>query len=127
MAERRNFVRIKKRIKVLYKVIIDKFASTKAPFNMSFTETISGNGMTLFSPTPVEKGTKYEMTIELPDGKQKGIELVGEVIGYNKIDTNQYEIRIKFIDIDENVRDRLVKYILKEDLKIKKQKNKKTG
>lgn len=124
MPERRNFVRIKKRIKVLYKVIIDKFASPKAPPNVSFTETLSGNGMTLFSPTPVEKGIRYEMTIELPDGKTHGIELAGEVIGYNKIDTNQYEIRIKFIDIEEKVRDRLVKYILKEDLKIKKQKGK---
>ncbi len=124
MVERRNFVRIKKRIKVLYKIIIDKFASPKAPPNMSFTETLSGNGMTLFSPTPVEKGTKFEMTIELPDGKQRGIELAGEVIGYNKIDTNQYEIRIKFIDIEERVRDRLMRYILKEDLKIKKQRNK---
>ncbi|GEM_PF-1335637 len=124
MAERRNFVRIKKRIKVLYKMIIDKFASTKAPPNVSFTETLSGNGMTLFSPTPVEKGTKFEMIIEVPDGKQHGIELVGEGIGLNKIDTNQYEVRIKFIDIEERVRDRLVRYILKEDLKIKNIKNK---
>lgn len=124
MTERRNFVRIKKRIKVLYKVIIDKFSSPKVPPNISFTETLSGNGMTLLSPTPVEKGVKYEMTIELPDGKTRGIELVGEVIGFNKLEANLYEIRIKFIDIDEMARDRLMKYILKEDLKIKKSKSK---
>jgi c-di-GMP-binding flagellar brake protein YcgR len=120
MAERRNFVRLKKRIKVLYKVIIDRFSSPKAPSNVSFTETLSGNGMTLLSPTPANKGTKYEMNIEIPDGKERGIDVVGEVIGYNIVGNNQYEIRIKFIEIEEMARDRLMKYILKEDLKIKK-------
>ena len=119
MEERRNFVRLNKMIKVMYKVIIDQFASTTAPPNTSTTETISGNGMVLLSPKKINEGTKLEMTIELPDGNSKGVEMAGEVIGTNELGANEFEIKIRFIEIDENERDRLVKYIMREDVKKK--------
>lgn len=120
MQERRKFFRLKKRLKVEFKIIIDKFASTVVPPNISYTDTISGNGLVLLYSKIIDKGTKLEMTIELSDDNRTEVELAGEVIGYNKIDTNQYEIKIKFIDIDEKYRDKLIGYLLKEGVKNKK-------
>jgi len=105
---------------VEFKIIIDKFASTVVPPNISYTDTISGNGLVLLYSKIIDKGTKLEMTIELSDDNRTEVELAGEVIGYNKIDTNQYEIKIKFIDIDEKYRDKLIGYLLKEGVKNKK-------
>jgi hypothetical protein len=122
MQERRKFFRLKKRLKVEFKIIIDKFASTIVPPNISYTDTISGNGLVLLYSKIIEKGTKLEMTLELSDNNKTKVELAGEVIGYNKIDENQYEIKIKYIDIDENSRDKLVGYLLKEGAKNKKAK-----
>lgn len=120
MQERRKFFRLKKRLKVEFKIIIDKFASTVVPPNISYTDTISGNGLVLLYSKNIDKGTKLEMTIELFDNNKTKLEFVGEVIGYNKIDSNQYEIKIKFIDIDEKYRDKLIGYLLKECAKSKK-------
>jgi c-di-GMP-binding flagellar brake protein YcgR len=122
MKERRKFFRLKKRLKVEFKIIIDKFASTVVPPNISYTENISGNGMLLLYPKVIEKGTKLEMTIELSDPQQTQLDVAGEVVGYNEIGLNQYEIKIKFIDIDEKQRDKLVGFLLKEGAKNKKAK-----
>lgn len=122
MQERRKFFRIKKRLKVEFKVIIDKFPSIVAPPNISYTDTISGNGLVLLYSKIIERGKKLEMVLELSDANKTKIEFIGEVIGYNKIDENQYEIKIKFIDIEEKNRDKLVGYLLKESIKSKKAK-----
>jgi len=122
MKERRKFFRLKKRLKVEFKIIIDKFASTVVPPNISYTENISGNGMLLLYPKVIEKGTKLEMTIELSDPQQTQLDVAGEVVGYNEIGLNQYEIKIKFIDIDEKQRDKLIGFLLKEGAKNKKAK-----
>ena len=119
MDERRNFVRLKKRIKVMYKYIIDRFASTTAPPNITYTDSLSGNGMVIFSPKKIEKGKKLEISIEVPDGNKKTVDLAGEVLGVNELNENENEIRIKFTEIDEPDRDRLVRYILKEGVKKK--------
>jgi c-di-GMP-binding flagellar brake protein YcgR len=120
MQERRKFFRLKKRLRVEFKIIIDKFANPVVPPNISYTDTISGNGLVLLYSKIIEKGTKLEMSIELSDKNKTIIELAGEVIGYNMIDLNQYEIKIKFIDIDEKHRDKLIGYLLKEGAKSKK-------
>ncbi|MBP7792978.1 MAG: PilZ domain-containing protein [Candidatus Goldbacteria bacterium] len=120
MQERRKFFRLKKRLKVEFKIIIDKFSNPVIPPNISYTDTISGNGLVLLYSKAIEKSTKLEMSIELPDKNRTIIELTGEVIGYKMIDLNQYEIKIKFIDIDEKYRDKLVGYLLKEGVKNKK-------
>jgi c-di-GMP-binding flagellar brake protein YcgR len=122
MAERRNYVRLKKRLEIEYKIIIDRFASTAAAPNTTFTDTISGNGMSMFVPKKVEKGTRFEMAIRLPDGAP--VDTAGEVIGVKEIAANQYEVIIKFKDMDTPDQDRLIKYILREGVKAKPAKKK---
>jgi len=119
MEERRNFVRLKKRLKIEYKIIIETFASTAVPPNTSYTETISGNGLMLLSGKQIEQGKKLELSIEIPDGGPKPVETAGEVIGNKEIGPGEFEIIVRFFDIEENQRDRLVKFILKEGVKRK--------
>lgn len=125
MAERRNFVRIEKNIRVDFKVIVDKFANPGIPANMSYTRSLSGNGMTFLSPKAIDTGTRFEFTIEIEDGKNDGIDTSGEVLGCKKLNENEYEVIVKFLDIDPPSRDRLAAYVMREDVKAKRAKKKK--
>lgn len=121
MANKRDYVRLNKALELQYKVIIDKFASTGVPPNLTNTATISGNGLTFMSPKKIEKATRLEMRIEIPG---KGVDMAGEVINLKEKGPGEYEIVVKFIDIDEPERDRLVGYILREGVKAKPKKGK---
>jgi hypothetical protein len=121
MGQKRDFVRIDKGIELEYKVIIDKFANTAVPPNLTKTATISGNGLTFMSAKKIDKGTRLEMRLDVPG---KAVDLAGEVINAKQKGPGEYEIVSKFTEIDEPDRDRLVKYILREGVKAKP-KNKK--
>lgn len=121
MSQKRDFVRIEKAVELEYKVIIEKFANTAVPPNLTKTATISGNGLTFMSPKKIDKGTRLEMRIEIPG---KAVDLAGEIINTKLKGPGEFEVVIKFTEIDEPDRDRLVKYILREGLKAKP-KNKK--
>jgi c-di-GMP-binding flagellar brake protein YcgR len=116
MAQKRNFFRLNKRVRVEYKVIIDKFASTAVPPDVTNTETISGNGMTFMSPKKIDKGIRLEMTVKLPGDS---IDIAGEVINSRQKGPGEFEVIVKFTEIDEPQRDKLVKFILREGVKNK--------
>ncbi|MFP4465924.1 MAG: PilZ domain-containing protein [Candidatus Goldiibacteriota bacterium] len=118
--ERRNFVRLQKRHRVNYRLIVDTYANESVPANSSYTENISGSGMLMLSSKKYENGVKFEMEIEINDGDNEPIECVGEVIDSEEVSANEYNIKIKFIDIDNPVRDRLARYIIREDVKLRK-------
>jgi c-di-GMP-binding flagellar brake protein YcgR len=121
MAQKRGFVRINKVIELEYKVIIDKFANTAVPPNLTNTATLSGNGLTFMSAKKVDKGIRLEMRIDIPG---KPVDLAGEVINLKQKGPGEFEVVVKFTEIDEPDRDRLIKYILREGVK-NKPKNKK--
>lgn len=121
MAQKRNFVRIDKIIGLEYKVIIDKFANTAIPPNMTNTATISGNGLTFMSAKKIDKGIRLEMRVAIPG---KAVDLAGLVINTNQKGPGEYEVVVKFTEIDEPDRDRLIKYILREGVKAKPKKTK---
>lgn len=120
MAQRRNFVRLSKKIKVEFRQIVERYANASVPPNISYTTTISGNGLTILSAKKVDKGMKYEMDIFIKDGDDSPINAAGEVLGSSEIEKGQFELKIKIVEIDEADRDRLASYILREDLKVKK-------
>ncbi len=122
MAERRDHVRLQKRVEIEYKVIIERFASTAIAPNTSFTDTISGNGMTMFVPKKIEKGTLLEIAVKLPG--EKPIDTAGTIIGMKEISGGQFEAVIKFKDLEGPDQDRLIKYILREGVKAKPNKKK---
>lgn len=116
MAQKRDYVRINKAVRLEYKVIIDKFASTAIPPNLTNTATISGNGLTFMSPKKIEKGTRLEMTLDIPG---KAVDMAGEVINVKPKGPGENEVVVKFTEIDEPDRDRLVKYVLREGVRAK--------
>ncbi|HPI04432.1 MAG TPA: PilZ domain-containing protein [Candidatus Goldiibacteriota bacterium] len=120
MAQRRNFVRLSKKIKVEFRQIVERYANASVPPNISYTTTISGNGLTILAAKKAEKGMKYEMDIFIKDGDDSPINAAGEVLGNSEIEGGQFEVKIKITEIDESDRDRLAAYILREDLKVKK-------
>jgi len=124
--EKRRFVRLNKMIEVACKEIIDKYANPVIPPSVLYTQNISGGGLLLFSPKYMEKDTRLEFTIVLPDNK-RGIDAVGKVLGsseYNVEGIKQYRIKVNFTEINENDRDRLIKYILREDIRVNRNKKK---
>ena len=116
MAEKRNFVRLKKALELTYKVIVDKFANTAVRPSLTSTATISGNGLSFMSPKKIEKGTRLEMEIDIPG---KPVELAADVINVKAAGPGEFEVIVKYTEIDEPERDRLVKYILREGVKAK--------
>lgn len=116
MGQKRNYVRIDKVVKLEYKVIIDKFASTAIHPNTTNTATLSGNGLTFMSPKKVDKGVWFEMRVIIPG---KPVDLAAEVINMKQKGPGEFEVVVKFTEIDEPDRDRLIKYILREGVKAK--------
>jgi len=116
MGQKRDYVRLNKAIALEYKVIVDKFANTAIPPNMTNTATLSGNGLTFMSAKKIDKGVRLEMRIDVPG---KAVDLAGEVINTKQKGPGEFEIVAKFTEIDEPDRDRLVKYILREGIKAK--------
>jgi c-di-GMP-binding flagellar brake protein YcgR len=116
MGQKRDYVRLNKAVTLEYKVIIDKFASTAIPPNVTKTATISGNGLTFMSPKNIDKGIRLEMRINITE---KPVYLAGEFINTKQKGPGEFEIVVKFSEIDEPDRDRLVKYILREGIKDK--------
>ena len=120
MGERREFVRINKRITVQYKEVIEWFASTAARPNITDTQTLSANGMLMLLSKPIEKGKKLDITLEVPDGKP-AIDIGGEVLGHNDQGGNRFEIKVKFAEMEDADRDRLAAYVIREDVRAKKE------
>jgi hypothetical protein len=121
MANKRDYVRLNKALELRYKVIIDKFASTGIPPNLTNTATVSGNGLTFMAAKKIDKGTRLELTIDIPG---KAVDMAGEVINMKEKGPGEFEIIVKFIEIDEHERDKLVSYILREGVKGKPKKGK---
>jgi len=124
--EKRRFVRLDKMIEVACKEIIDKYSNPVIPPSILYTKNISGGGLLLLSPKSMQKDTKLEFTIVIPEYK-RGIDAVGVVLGSveQTIEgVKQYQIKVNFTEIYENDRDRLIQYILKEEVKTKKIKKK---
>ncbi|PKL91622.1 MAG: hypothetical protein CVV21_06240 [Candidatus Goldiibacteriota bacterium HGW-Goldbacteria-1] len=119
MAQKRNFVRLSKKIKVEFRQIVERYANASVPPNISYTTTISGNGLTILAGKDVKKGIKYEMDVFIKDGNDSPVSMAGEVLGSNELEKGQVELKIKITEIDEADRDRLSSYILREDLKVK--------
>jgi hypothetical protein len=119
MAQRRNFVRLSKKIKVEFRQIVERYANASVPPNISYTTSISGNGLTILSGKDVKKGMKYEIDIFVKDGTDSPITAAGEVLGSDEIEKGQFELKLKITENDEADRDRLASYIIREDLKVK--------
>lgn len=116
--ERRKFPRLKENIFILYR--LESAPSDK--FNKAFTNNISARGLMFEGETNIPAGTKLELEIYQPIKRSKTVILsipaFAEVIWIRNIEKqnselgeNKYRIGIEFLEIKQQDRKKIVKYI----------------
>jgi len=117
----RSFVRTSAMIPVQFKLILPlanndpEISADKPTFNVQ-TKDISGGGLQLVTRQPFEIGAKGQLVIDIPEG---GIIMaIGEVV---RVEQPQQEnpvfwVGIKFLEVQERDRSKLIKYIFKKQL-----------
>jgi hypothetical protein len=104
--EKRKHPRIDSKFMINYKL-----DSPLTEYDLTQTENISQGGVLLTINKKFEKGTVLAMIIRFPLLPQK-IETKGEVVDAKQKGSGQfYETRVKFLDLDEEVSDRLGEFI----------------
>jgi len=117
----RSFVRTSAMIPVQFKLILPltnndpEISADNPTFNVQ-TKDISGGGLQLVTRQPFEIGAKGQLVIDIPEG---GIIMaIGEVV---RVEQPQQEnpvfwVGIKFLEVQERDRSKLIKYIFKKQL-----------
>jgi len=78
---------------------------------------ISGGGLLLLSPRLFEVGDVLEMDLVLPIRGLLEVSVLGEVVRVCSRAKDLWEVGVKFVLIDEWVRDRIVEYVFSEERK----------
>ncbi|MCX8034192.1 MAG: PilZ domain-containing protein [Thermodesulfovibrio sp.] len=82
---------------------------------------ISGGGMSFFSDYAYEPGDILELKMVIENPAPLALYVYGEVISCESIN-NEFRIGVKFINIDEDVRDQIVKFVFHRQRQILRQK-----
>ena len=116
MDERRRYVRLDTRLKIIYTVLEKEKDVSVA----SETKDISGGGIRIFLSEPVPNHALLKLTIHLPDDPQP-IVCSGKVVWVEEFvvlpdekrkEKNQYEAGVTFTDINPKDRDCIIKYVI---------------
>ncbi len=106
MQERRKYIRVNEDLTIGYQVLKSFRRVT------SHSEDISGGGIRLPVLQPLQPGMVLELEFRLPK-ENKIFKVVGEVAWQDRLEgmNFKYIVGIKFKDIDENIRNRIVNYV----------------
>lgn len=109
----REFVRISSKLPVVVKV--ETLPAVLQPAGL-FIRDISGGGLQILSKQPFPSRAKVSLHFELPEVGP--IEAKGEVTRMQqpKSDPTSYWVGVKFIDLAEKERSKIIKYIFKLEL-----------
>lgn len=82
----------------------------------AFTRDISGGGMQVISKEPIQLGSQLQLQIELPEFGS--VRTIGKVVRAEQPQDARslFWISIKFIDIPEGIRSKIIKFIFKKQL-----------
>jgi c-di-GMP-binding flagellar brake protein YcgR len=119
--QQRSFVRVDAMLPVELRQIAEespKNLDNSIPLKV-LTKDISGGGAQLILNEPVKIGTRLTLIIEVPD--MEAIETIGEVIRVEKPkqDRDIFWIGIKFLDLQEAFRNKLIRFIFRKQLEQK--------
>lgn len=80
------------------------------------TKDLSGGGVQVVSEMPLHLGTKLQVEVEVPEHGL--VQAVGEVIRVFRpvSDRKLFWLAVKFTDIQENARDKIIRFIFKKQL-----------
>lgn len=111
--QQRAFVRIDTKLKIQIQAVAD---SGETNSHNVFTKDISGGGMQIVSKVPYAIGHKIFIAFELPE--LGSICTVAEVVRSVKQESefDVFYIGLKFIDIPERERNKIIKYIFHKQL-----------
>lgn len=111
--QQRAFVRLDSSMPVRWQFLTE---TEDAPLISSTIRDISGGGVRIITKNPVPLGSKLKVMLDLPGIGP--LELPSEVV---RIDQPQADLPIfwvgtKFLDIPENIRSKIIKYIFKKQV-----------
>lgn len=80
------------------------------------TKDLSGGGLQAVCEKPIKLGTKVKMVLTLSEGGD--FEIEGEVVRVYKpqMDRQLFWVSVKFINVRDNVRDKIIRFIFKKQL-----------
>lgn len=93
---------------------LDVVGSSRPPLR-AITKNIGGGGAKLVVKQPLDKGALVELAVELPDNGS--LRSRGEVVRVEHDEKgNFYAVAVKFVEIPERERDKIIKYIFRRQL-----------
>jgi len=112
----RSFVRASAMVPVQFKLLVQDEAETDSPVFSVQTKDISGGGLQIVVRQTFDIGAKGQLIIDIPGGDS--VVAIGEVVRVEQPqgDNPIFWIGIKFIEIQERDRSKLIKYIFKKQL-----------
>jgi c-di-GMP-binding flagellar brake protein YcgR len=115
--QRRSFYRLKINLPVLFRLI--EQGPEQPDYMKAYTADISGGGVRLLTDEKLEPGQQVECRI--PIGERDFLELKGLVVRVVPCVEGNYkfEVGVKFVDILEAERDRLIQFIFQQQRRLK--------
>lgn len=128
--QRRDYYRYSCVLDLLFRPLVEKEVTCLEKNQKYFEENlpllkgtvvdISGGGIRFISKEKYEKDTYiYLSYIILINGREKQYELTGKILAVNELENrkDEYEYRIRYIDIMKNEQEEIIRYIFEEERK----------
>lgn len=121
--QRRNYYRLNCSVQVQYRIVeeMNDELNEGIPYKKTFTNNISGGGISLMLEEKIEVGRILECEMEA--GQDKIIKFFGKIIRYERSELEgkfRFEAGIAYIRINDNDREAVVRYIFEEQRKLRK-------
>lgn len=121
--QRRNYYRLSCSVEVRYRIVdyLNEVYNENIPFKRTFTNNISGGGVSLMLEDKVDLGSIVEC--EIYTAREKMLRFFGKVVRYEKNENEgkfKYEAGIAYVRINDNDRETVVRFIFDEQRKMRK-------
>ena len=104
----------------------EMYYQTGLPMNNCVIVDISGGGVRFVSRIRYEVGTLIYLTYRLNiNGKDKDYDITGKILDSYEVPgkSDQFEHRVKYLNMDNAVREEIIRYIFEEERKSRQRKN----
>ena len=104
----------------------EQYYQAGLPMNNSVIVDISGGGVRFISKTRYEAGTLIYLTYKLNiNGKEKEYDITGKILESYEVPgkSDQFEHRVKYLNMENEVREEIIRYIFEEERKSRQRRN----
>jgi len=112
--QRREFFRLATSLPFSFRIMDPGKEEGPEELHKGLVLDISGGGAKVLSPIPLSPGQRIECRLNL-EGEGR-IDIRGEVLRQDRLEREEleYEIGLRFVDLDRDTRDRIVQFIFRE-------------